>query len=138
MAMKYAIIENGIVVNVVLADYPLADNWVEDSSNSAQIGGAYDGGFHVAPKILPTVQDYTVAVQDHLDEYAQSKGYDSILSACSYAVEVNQFQAESKQFIIWRSAVWAYCYKVLQDVQNNIRPAPSIDELIAEVPIFGG
>lgn len=27
--MKYAIIENGVVVNVALADAPLADNWIE-------------------------------------------------------------------------------------------------------------
>lgn len=136
--MKYAIIENGVVANIALADSPLADNWVEDPSGAAQIGGAYDGAFHVAPDLLPTVQDYENAVQNHLDEYAQNKGYDSILSACSYAAEVNQFQAESKQFIAWRSAVWAYCYQVLQDVQGNQRQAPSIKELIAELPVFGG
>lgn len=136
--MRYAIVENNVVANIAVSDYPLAENWVEDTGNVAQIGGAYDGMFHAAPDILPTIQDYENAVQNHLNEYAQSKGYDSILSACSYAAEVNQFQAESKQFITWRSAVWAYCYQVLQDVQGNQRQAPSIKELIAELPVFGG
>jgi hypothetical protein len=46
--MKYAIINNGLVENLVVADYPLSDNWVE-ASDEAQIGGIYDGEFHPAP-----------------------------------------------------------------------------------------
>ena len=138
MAMRYAIIENGIVANVALSDYPLAENWIEDAENVAQIGGSYDGVFQVAPEIVPTIQDYKNAVQAHLDEYAKGKGYDSILSACSYAAEVNQYQAESKQILSWRSAVWAHCYQVLQDVESNQRQAPSIRNLIAELPVLGG
>ncbi len=135
MAMRYAIIENGIVVNVALSDYPLAENWIEDAENVAQIGGSYDGMFRAAPEKIPTIQEHENAVQNHLDE---SKGYDSILSACSYAAEVNQYQAESKQILSWRSAVWAHCYQVLQDVQSNQRQAPSIRNLIAELPVLGG
>ena len=135
--MRYAIIENNVVVNVAVSDFPLAGNWVEDNG-SAQIGGAYDGAFHPAPPIVPTVQQYEDSVQAHLDFVAQSKGYDSILSACSYAAEINQFQTESKSFIVWRSQVWGYCYQVLQDVQGGSRDAPAIKELIAELPKFGG
>jgi hypothetical protein len=42
--MKYAVIENNRVVNIVVADVPMDDNWV--ASNSASIGDEYvDGRF---------------------------------------------------------------------------------------------
>jgi hypothetical protein len=51
--MRFAVIENGHVANVVLADEPLADNWVQ--SDEAQIGWAYDnGGFGPLPEPVPT------------------------------------------------------------------------------------
>lgn len=40
--MRYAIIENNTVVNVAVADQPLADNWIE--AGSAAIGDTYDNG----------------------------------------------------------------------------------------------
>ncbi|MFG6591292.1 hypothetical protein [Sulfitobacter sp. 1A12157] len=45
--MKYAIIENGKVANVALADEPLAGNWV--ASEVAQIGWLYDGETFTRP-----------------------------------------------------------------------------------------
>lgn len=49
--MKYAIIENGIVANVALADSPIAPNWIE--TDSAGIGWTYDNGVFTAP-VIPT------------------------------------------------------------------------------------
>ena len=49
--MKYAIIENGIVANVALADAPMAPNWVE--TDTAGIGWTYDNGVFTAP-VIPT------------------------------------------------------------------------------------
>jgi hypothetical protein len=45
--MRYAIIENGIAVNVVLADSPLAENWVQ--SDIAAPGDLYDGEVFTKP-----------------------------------------------------------------------------------------
>jgi len=46
--MKYAIIENGKVANIALADFPIEPNWVLD--NGANIGDLYqDGQFLPAP-----------------------------------------------------------------------------------------
>jgi hypothetical protein len=45
--MRYAIIENGIVVNVAAADEPLGANWVQ--SEIANIGNLYDGESFTAP-----------------------------------------------------------------------------------------
>lgn len=47
--MKYAIIENGIVSNIAVADAPLADNWI--ASDAAKIGDEYKNGQFVTPPI---------------------------------------------------------------------------------------
>lgn len=76
----------------------------------------------------------TDAVQAHLDDAAQSRGYDNIVSACSYAGSANVFQAEGISFLNWRAAVWQHCYQVLAEVQAGVRATPSADDLIAELP----
>lgn len=76
------------------------------------------------------------AVQKHLDTKAMEKGYDSILSACSYAGHTNPFQEEGKTFVEWRGNVWAYCYQVLDHVSQGFRTIPTIEELLAELPIL--
>jgi hypothetical protein len=51
--MKYAIIEAGVVANVVVADAPLADNWIE--TDQAGPGWLYqDGQFTAPPPATPT------------------------------------------------------------------------------------
>ena len=102
----------------------------------------YDLGWvdYVAPPYVPTPeqiqQRLTFAVQLHLDAKAREKGYDNIVSACSYAAVPNIFQAEGIAFINWRSDVWAHCYGVMQAVQDGIRSVPTEAELIAELPIY--
>lgn len=51
--MKYAIVEAGVVTNVVVADAPLADNWVE--TDQAGPGWLYQNGqFTAPPPVVPT------------------------------------------------------------------------------------
>ena len=73
------------------------------------------------------------AVQNMLDNAAKAKGYDSILSACSYAAYPNPFQAEGQEFVAWRGAVWAKCYEILGEVEAGTRPVPTVSELLAEI-----
>ena len=80
------------------------------------------------------VSKFSQAVQGLLDEKAQEKGYDNILSACSYAGYVNTFQSEAMVFANWRSACWSHCYQVLADVKAGNRIAPTKEELLAELP----
>jgi hypothetical protein len=82
------------------------------------------------------VKSYEQAVQAHLDGTAQTRGYDSIISACSYGATANHFQAEGQAFIVWRSECWRVCFQILQEVQAGTRTEPTIEELIAELPIF--
>ncbi|MGC3961913.1 MAG: hypothetical protein QM803_00950 [Rhodocyclaceae bacterium] len=76
------------------------------------------------------------AVQDHLDRRAQALGYDDIKTAVSYAEEpsVPRFQIEARSLRAWRSAVWAHCYDVLDEVVAGRREVPTIAELTASLP----
>ena len=74
------------------------------------------------------------AVQAHLDTGAKLAGYDSILSACSYAGAPNAFQAEGISFINWRAAVWVYCNAVVASVLAGTAAVPTASGLIAGLP----
>jgi len=58
--MHYAIIENGVVVNVALADSPIDQHWI--ATEVAGIGWTWDGQNFFAPSVpaaAPTVRDLT-------------------------------------------------------------------------------
>lgn len=77
----------------------------------------------------------TEAVQQRLDTVARSLGYDSILSACSYASSsVPQFQAEGQAATAWRDATWAAVAHIFADVASGARVEPTVPELLAELP----
>jgi hypothetical protein len=48
--MKYAIIQNGFVTNVAVAEAPLEDNWI--ASEVAAIGDSYIDGQFVKPQVI--------------------------------------------------------------------------------------
>lgn len=73
-------------------------------------------------------------VQAHLDNKAQEYGYDSILSASSYAATDNVFQAEGKAFLSWRSACWAHCESLLTSMDVN--GIPTAQDIVAGLPEF--
>lgn len=54
--MKFAIIENNTVVNIALADKPLADNWIE--SETGAIGDRYEDGQFVRPEPIVDPLEY--------------------------------------------------------------------------------
>ena len=114
----------------------------EDGSIKGQYTAAQYEGQEYIENYVPEVSFAEKAsilengVQQYLDSKAHEKGYDNILSACSYAAVENQFQAEGIAFLKWRSDVWAYLYQVYADVQNGA-PEPTLETLIAGMPERG-
>lgn len=81
MTMRYAVIEDGIVANVVIADEPLFKNWVPDPDRKAHIRGAWDGQeFHVPPIDL---EDAAWSIRKIRDELLAKSDWTDTLSAQS-------------------------------------------------------
>lgn len=81
------------------------------------------------------VADYTAAVQRRLDAWAAERNYDGILSLTTYASDPDpRFAVEGQRGVDNRSATWATCYAILAEVEQGLRPAPTIPELLAELP----
>ena len=77
------------------------------------------------------------AIQSMLDEKAKERGYDSILSLCTYATSTAaKFAAEGQAGVSWRDEVWAKGYAILADVESGARAIPTVDEFLAELPNF--
>lgn len=78
----------------------------------------------------------TDAVQYALDAFAQTRGYDGIMSACSYANSTDtQFKLEAEYCIQLRDTTWRMGYAILGEVKAGTRPVPTVEELIAELPV---
>jgi hypothetical protein len=139
--MKYAKIVDGVVVDLILSDGPMG-GYTTQAPDEVGIGFTYSGAGFAPPAPptppAPTVADYIDAVQLHMDTAARSLGYDSIFSAVTYADEpsVPQFQTEGSALRAWRSIMWAQCYTIMAGVEAQTRTAPTISELIAELPAF--
>ena len=78
----------------------------------------------------------TDAVQSALDNFAKTRGYDGIMSACSYSNSTDaQFKLEADYCIALRDTTWRMGYAILAEVKAGNRPVPSVEELIAELPV---
>jgi hypothetical protein len=85
------------------------------------------------------IQDQIVqATQQRLDEFAQTKNYDGILSACTYATSPTAiFAAEGQYCVNQRDATWAKLYQILTEVQLGLRPMPTgYADIEAELPVL--
>lgn len=99
-------------------------------------------GFPVATALPPptneqTMAKYTIFVQQRLDVFARTRSYDSILSAATYATSlVPKFNIEGQHAVEVRDATWAKCYDIFNAVEAELRPMPTLEELIAELPVL--
>lgn len=81
-----------------------------------------------------------MATQERLDNFAQTRGYDSILSACTYMDSSNpQFASDAAYCLDLRDRTWGRLYEMLAEVQAQERAVPGSfadieDELFDPTP----
>ena len=108
------------------------ERWVPDATPDISNAAAVIHDYYTnSPAPTYTPAQYEQALQSWLDCLAKALGYDSIMSACTYANDLTtpKFQAEGQAFLRLRSRVWARCYALLA---NPPTPIPSPAELIAQ------
>ena len=91
--------------------------------------------------ILPREQHikrFADEAQARLDTFAKSRGYDGILSACTYATsQVPRFRAEGQRCVALRDQTWARLYEILAEAEAGTRPVPmSLAEIEGDLPML--
>ena len=120
-------------VNSVEGNYYLEDYERDENGNMQLIVCQF-----VQPEPTPEEiqKKMTDAVQVALDSFAKTRGYDGIMSACSYSNSTDaQFKLEADYCIQLRDTTWRMGYAILAEVKAGTRPIPSVEELIAELPV---
>ncbi len=89
----------------------------------------------VITKEIAIVKYAEIQLQKFLDSKAKEKGYDSILSASSYASVDNPFKQEAIDFLNWRSACWTKAYEILNALEaNNFVDIPTMENFLGQMP----
>jgi uncharacterized protein (UPF0297 family) len=73
---------------------------------------------------------------ENLNSFARERGYDGILSVCSYVSSTNpRYVTDATVAIQLRDATWDKLYQIMDEVQSGVRPKPTtVDEVISELP----
>lgn len=118
------------------------EGWVEmrgqrtDNSFVAHSDGTWGLPIKTEAELAAEVrQALTAAVQSFLDTAPRARGYDGILSLCTYATSTSpRFQPEGQAGVEWRDAVWAKAHDIEEAVMAGTRLPPSEEELVEELP----
>lgn len=142
--MHKTIIENatGLVVNVIELDDD--SEWAPDEGyaigpDGGNIGDTLIEGVYKrpdpTPEPPPTIGDYKLAIQAHIDAVARAKDYDSGISLAGYkGSPVPAYAADAEAFTNWRDPLWPFLFETLAAVQTGQIEQPTIAELIAMLP----
>ena len=135
------IIQNNRIAATATDDYTGPDQHIpapEDFDPARMADYVYADGILALPD-PPSLQAMVVqATQARLDNFARTRNYDGILSACTYATSsVPKFAEEGQYAVQARDATWAALYVLLAEVQAGTRPAPaSFDDVQPLLPVL--
>lgn len=77
------------------------------------------------------------AIEAYMTSVVQTRNYRDIHTAASYVNSTNEkFAKEGAACNRWRDDVWDKCYAILKDVKAGLRPVPTVEEVIRELPIL--
>ena len=135
------LIRDGQVIAAIVGDHSLGEGEVlvdapEDFDPLTLHKCSYANGvLHVPTAQELVIADFSAAIQARLDAFAQTRNYDGILSACTYATStVTKFHAEGQYCVDARDATWNSCYSLLASVEAGTVPMPTLEQVIAQLP----
>ena len=140
-----ALIFNGQIIQTAPESFPVHPSmqWVDAPDDATLDTHGFDGVAVVVkpPPPMPTTEqiiaEFSSAIQKRLDTFAHTRGYDGILSACTYATSGNlRFSKEGQYCVTARDATWAKCYEIMDAVQTGTRPMPTLEEIMLELPVL--
>lgn len=89
------------------------------------------------PSVDDKIKTIVYKIQSRLDDFAQTRNYDSCLSCCTYATStVEKFSNEAQTMINLRDATWSSAYDILNKYQAGEIEEPSFDDVISELPVL--
>jgi len=88
-------------------------------------------------QITAQTREINNAIQNHLDTKAQEFRYDNMMSARSYTGYTNPFQAEAQALATWCADCWTTAGAIQADVEAGNRAMPTVEEVLAELPVYG-
>ena len=127
LAGKVAIYQNGYCteqweVAPKFVEYTDDHGTVHTVSEQESVAIAADA----AEKIRALQSEIVNRTQARLDEFAKTRSYDGILSACTYATStIPKFFTESQYCVNQRDATWAMLYTIMAEVASGTRPMPT-------------
>lgn len=132
------ILKSWNVYSVVVPPQPTYDNLNENISASEPIYNENNKRWEIEWVISSAtseeiqkrkydlVSSYVDKTQDRLDEFARTRNYDGILSACTYATSPTlKFSTEGQYCVEVRDATWGMLYVILAEVEAGTRPIPN-------------
>ena len=75
-------------------------------------------------------------IENHINETVKARGYNSQDSIAKYLVAGNPFYDECTAISLWIGNVWVYAHQVQADVLAGTREMPTVEGLIAELPVL--
>jgi len=111
------------------------DNFIQDG---LMVITSLEANTIINPPLTPVqeMKNISTSIQNHLDTKAQSLRYDNINAIGKYVGYVNDFQAEAEALGAWASSCWKVAGQIEADVQSGVRVMPTVDEVLAELPVY--
>lgn len=108
---------------------------VDIHEEAIKLGGVVVENYKPTLNKEELIQIFTNALQLYLDQSAQERRYDNILSLCTYATDPDpKLSAEGQAGVLFRSKVWRYGFSLEEGVLSGEKEMPSIEELISNAP----
>lgn len=92
---------------------------------------------YLTKKIEDKAKSAEALVQSHINSTVKGLGYDDENSIAKYLVDTNPFYIECKALSLWIGSVWVAVHGIQADVMAGNRTDPTLEELIAELPVYG-